>query len=456
MFSLILHGRRSVELQKWRSLRVTTVSIVQNVFAFTNSFSTPIAKDVSPQGSSNFTVSYLVDTLGLTTRLAESISRKVSFKDKVNADSVLKLLRSNGFKDSQVSMIIRTYPQLLVTDAEKSLLPKLQILQSRGASRSEVTEIVSIVPAILGKKGEKSISLYYDFVKDIMQDGKSSKCEKLCHSWPEGKSKNKIRNISLLRELGVPHKLLFSLLISNSQPVYGKERFEETLKKVVDMGFDPAKSKFVEALRVVYEMSDKTIEEKVNVYKGLGFSEAEVWAIFKKWPFFLKFSEKKITQMFETLKKCGLLEKEVLSVLKTRPQCIRASEQKILDSIQTFLDLGFSRDEFRMMVKRYPHCTGYSAALVKKKFDFLVKKMNWPLEAVVLIPAVLGYSLEKRIMPRCNVIKALMSKRLIGSENPPISSVLVCTDQEFLNRYVMKHNELVPKLMAIFTRYQVS
>ncbi|CAL9247359.1 unnamed protein product [Arabidopsis halleri] len=203
-------------------------------------------------------------------------------------------------------------------------------------------------------------------------------------------------------------------------------------------------------------MSEKTIEEKVNVYKRLGFSEVDIWAIFKKWPFFLKFSKKKIILMFETLKKCGLVEEEVISVLKTRPQCIRASEQKILDSIETFLNLGFSRDEFKIMVKRYPQCTAYTAETVRKKFEVLVKKMNWPLEDVVLIPAVLGYSLEKRIVPRTNVIKALMSKGLIGSENPPISSVLVCTDQEFLKRYVMKHDKLVPKLMAIFIRARVS
>ncbi|KAL1222057.1 Transcription termination factor MTERF15 [Cardamine amara subsp. amara] len=455
MFSLILHGRRSLELQKWRNLR-TSVSILQNAFAFSNSFSSANTGDVSLRGNA-LAVSYLVKSLGLTTTLAESISRKVSFEDNVNPDSVLKLLKSHGFNDSQISKIITAYPRLLITDAEKSLGPKLQILKSRGGSKSELTEIVSTVPKILGKKGEKSISLYYDFIKDIMHDdGKSSKYEKLGHSWPEGKKGNRIRNIWLLRELGVPHKLLFPLLISTGQPICGKEKFEETVKKVVDMGFDPTKSKFVEALHVVYEMSNKTVEEKVAVYKRLGFSEDDIWAIFKKWPFFLKFSEKKIMQMFETLKKCGLVEEEVLAVLKTRPQCIRVSEKKILDSIETFLSLGFSRDEFTMILKGYPPCIAYSAQMIKQKFKFLVKKMNWSLEDVVLVPPVLGYSLEKRIVPRCNVIKALMSKGLMGSENPPISSVLLCTDQGFLNRYVMKHDKLVPELMAIFTGDRVS
>ncbi|EOA33950.1 hypothetical protein CARUB_v10021445mg [Capsella rubella] len=415
MYSLILHGRRSVELHKWRNLRVS----LQKASSFFNSFSSASALHLSPRvggKGKNFTVSYLVKSLGLTTNIAESISKKVSFEEKGNSDSVLSLLRKHGFTDSQISTIITEYPKLLLADAEKSLGPKLQFLQSRGASSSELTQIVSSVPEILGKRGHKTISVYYDFVKETLLD-KSSKYEKLCHSFPQGNLENKIRNVSVLRELGVPHRSLFSLLLSDRQPVCGKEKFEETLKKVVEMGFDPTTGKFVEALQVIYGMSEKTIEEKVNLYKRLGFDVGDVWASFKK---------------------C--------------PVALRVTEKKMSDSIKTFLGLGFSRDEFAMMVKNFPPCIGLSAEMVKRKADFLVKKMNWTLKALVSNPSVLGYSLEKRIVPRCNVIKVLISKGLIGSKVPPMSSVLAYTNQEFLRRYVKKHEDkqLVDQLMAIY------
>ncbi|VYS49712.1 unnamed protein product [Arabidopsis thaliana] len=415
MYALILHGRRLVQLQKWCNFSLS----VQKASPISNFFSSASAACLSPRvgrKGNNFTVSYLVDSLGLTTKLAESISRKVSFEDKNNPDSVLNLLTSHGFTGSQISTIITDYPQLLIADAEKSLGPKLQFLQSRGASSSEITEIVSSVPEILGKKGHKTISVYYDFIKDTLLE-KSSKNEKLCHSLPQGNLENKIRNVSVLRELGMPHKLLFSLLISDSQPVCGKEKFEETLKKVVEMGFDPTTSKFVEALQVIYKMNEKTIEEKVDLYKSLGFDVGDVWSSFKKWPISL-----------------------------------RVSEKKMLDSIETFLGLGFSRDEFAKMVKHFPPCIGLSTETVKKKTEFLVKKMNWPLKAVVSNPAVFGYSLEKRIVPRGNVIKALMSKGLMRNELPSISCVLMCTKQVFLNRYVANHvdKQLVTELMAIY------
>ncbi|KFK22066.1 hypothetical protein AALP_AAs50016U000200 [Arabis alpina] len=434
MFSLILHGRRSIALQKL-SRNTLGMLLVQNA-----STCSTVADSVKGQ---IFSVSYLVDSLGLATKIAESISRNVSFEGKGSSDSVLNLLRSHGFTDSQISSIVTDYPRLLVLDAEKSIGPKLKFLQSRGASTSELTEIPTKVPEILGMRWEKAISRHYDLVKEIIEADKSFKFEKQSQS-----------NVSVLEELGVPQRLLLPLLISYNGPVHGKERFEESLKKVVDMGFDPTTPKFVLALRMLYETSDKTIEEKVQVYRRLGFAVGEIWEIFKKWPWYLHYSERKITQTLETLKKCGVLEDGARSMLKKFPQCIGYSEQKIVNSIDTFLGLGFTRNEVTMMVKCLPPCIGLTAETVKKKTEFVVKQMNWPLKTVALFPQVLGYCMKKRIVPRCNVIKALMSKGLLGSELPSMASVFTITDQAFLKKYVkeLDDKELVAELMAIFTR----
>ncbi|RID79876.1 hypothetical protein BRARA_A02580 [Brassica rapa] len=407
MYSLTLHGTRSlVQLQKWRSFSVS-LTLFQNA-----STSVDVGPRDGPKGKS-FTVSYLVGSLGLATKLAESISRRVSFEDKSNPDSVLSLFRSHGFTDSQISTIITDHPRLLLLDAEKSLAPKLNSLQSRGA---ELTEIVSKVPKILDKRQGRSINLYYDLVKDIVEADTSSK-----KSWPDGRRGNKIRNVLVLRDLGMPQKLFLPLLVSLAEPVCGKQRFEASLKKVVEMGFDPTTSKFVTALRMLYQMSDKTIQEKVAVYKSVGFTVEAIWEMFRKYPFSLAYSERKIINIFET-----------------------------------FLGLGVTRDEFATMIMSSPQCIGFSAEALKRKTEFLVKKMNWPLKALVSRPQVYNYSMEKMIVPRSNVIGALMSRRLlrdgVSEIPPPLPSVFACTDQAFLNRYVLKvdDKELVAELMAIF------
>ncbi|CAH8356618.1 unnamed protein product [Eruca vesicaria subsp. sativa] len=425
--SLLLHSKKCLELHKSRTFRAITVTLLQNASPFHNHFSSVPTTD---------------------------------------PDSVLNLLTSHGFTSTQISKIITTYPRLLTLDPQTSLLPKLQALQSLGASTSDLTEIVSKVPKILSKRGSKSTALYFDFIKDIIhndkEEGQTGKTTKLLRrsssSTTTGKQGNKIRNVTVLREMGVPQRFLFSLLVSESQPVCGKEKFEGSVKKVVDMGFDPKTSKFVQALHVFYEMSEKTIEEKVNVYKKLGFRVEEVWEMFNKWPYSLKFSEKKITKTFETLKRCGLNDVEVVSVMKKRPECMRSSEEKIANCVETFLGIGFSGDEFVAMVKCFPTCVGLSAETVRRKIEFLVGEMRWTLKDVVGIPPVLGYSLEKRMVPRCGVIRVLVEKGVMrrgrggggGDGIPPMSSVLACSDKVFLNRFVLKYGKLVPELMAIF------
>ncbi|CAA7015863.1 unnamed protein product [Microthlaspi erraticum] len=429
MYSLLLHGKKCIELHKVCNLRAISVKLVQNASPFSNSFSSAASA---------------------VTKLAESILTKA------NPGSVLKLLTSYGFTDSQISGIIRNYPRLLTLDAETFLLPKLQALQSRGASSSEFTEIVSKVPRILSNRMAKSTGLYYDFIRDIIEKDKEEEGDKTStfDSSANGRQGNKIRNITALRELGVPQRFLFTLLVSKYQPVCGKERFEESVKKVVEMGFDPTTSRFVQALHVVYETSEETRQEKVETFKRLGFSEEDVMGMFNKWPYTLKFSEKKIAQTFETLKECGFVEEEVMLVMKKRPELMRSSEEKVRNCVDMFLGIGFSREEFVAMVKCFPNCVGLSEENVRKKVEFLVKEMEfWSLKDVVSFPPVLGYSLEKRIVPRCNVIKGLVSKGLIKGEKgvPPMASVLASSDKVFVERFVMKHGKLVPKLMAIFS-----
>nr|VDD51478.1 unnamed protein product [Brassica oleracea] len=149
------------------------------------------------------------------------------------------------------------------------------------------------------------------------------------------------------------------------------------------MGFDPTTSKFVQAPNAVYLLSDKTTQEKVDVLcTRLGFSAEHVWEVFKK---------------------C--------------PNLLMVSENKILNFIETFLGLGFTRDEVMVMVKCFPQCITHSTMVVKEKVEFVVKQMNWPVKAVSLFPRVVGYSMDKRIVPWCNIIKALMSKGLVGTGN---------------------------------------
>ncbi|KAM5551622.1 hypothetical protein ABKV19_026459 [Rosa sericea] len=81
--------------------------------------------------------------------------------------------------------------------------------------------------------------------------------------------------------------------------------------------------------------------------------------------------------------------------------------------------------------------------------DFLVNKMGWPSVIIAKYPIVFYYSLQKRIIPRCSVLKVLFSKGLIN-ENLSKLHVLVYAEEQFLEMFVTKFVNQIPQLLSVY------
>jgi mTERF domain-containing protein len=91
----------------------------------------------------SFAVSYLINSCGLSTKSAILKSRKLLFQSPERPDSVLNLLKENGFSNAQISKIVRKHPLILLSHPEKTLLPKIELLRSIGVSSSDLITILS-------------------------------------------------------------------------------------------------------------------------------------------------------------------------------------------------------------------------------------------------------------------------------------------------------------------------
>ncbi|KAF2322061.1 hypothetical protein GH714_006138 [Hevea brasiliensis] len=349
------------------------------LFFIIRCFSSTISSNLNEQ---SFTVSYLINSCGLTTKSAQSISKKICFETSERPDSVLKLLREHGFTNSQICKIVRSRPQVLLAKPEKTLLPKFEFLRSIGFSRSGLCILVSRIPDLLTRSLEQCLIPSYEILKTVLVSD-----EKVVRTLNRMGSrsfyslqKRFSNNSSLLRGLGISQSFI-SYLATQCPSVMCREvgKFAEGVKKVLKLGFDSSKLTFVEAVRVFHHMSHKTWEHKIEVYRRCGFSEDEIWLIFRK-----------------------------------HPMCMALSEKKVMDTV-----------------------------------DFLVCKMGWQPAAVARRPITLCLSLEKRIMPRCSVVRVLLLKGLIQGDIH-LSSVFMASEKLFLERFVIKYQEHVPQLLDIY------
>jgi mTERF domain-containing protein len=166
----------------------------------------------------SFAVSYLVNSCGLSTKSAifASQSQRVLFQSPQRPDTVLNLLKENGFSNAQISQIVRIHTPVLLSDPEKTLLPKIEFLLSIGVSSSDLLILASSNPFLLKINLKRRLIPCYDFLKSVLVvDEKVLKTFKRSPQACLGDVTNTMApNISLLRQLGAPPSAI-SFLVTN-------------------------------------------------------------------------------------------------------------------------------------------------------------------------------------------------------------------------------------------------
>ena len=85
---------------------------------------------------------------------------------------------------------------------------------------------------------------------------------------------------------------------------------------------------------------------------------------------------------------------------------------------------------------------------IVSEMDFLVNRMGLKPAEIGRYPIVLSYSLDRRIIPRCCVIRVLLLKGLMKSKIS-LGSFVSFTEKRFLDEFVNQYQEQVPELSSI-------
>ncbi|XP_031268355.1 uncharacterized protein LOC116126823 [Pistacia vera] len=244
-----------------------------------------------------FTVSYLINSCGLSPEIAESVSKRIKLQSAEKPDSVLKVLRNSGFTTVHITKIVRMRPILLLANPERSILPKFEFFKSLGITAAELASVCSLTPAILGHSLENLLIPNFKFLKSVtLSDANIIKSFRN-DSWlfTFDLAKNVSPKLAVLKELGMSESF-FALILTCYAPIVlqKREKFDKNVKKVIEMGFDPRKCGFIHAMKVFVSMTESTLEQKFDLFKGWGWSNEDIKLVFKKCPICMNASESKI------------------------------------------------------------------------------------------------------------------------------------------------------------------
>ncbi|XP_038720035.1 uncharacterized protein LOC120012672 [Tripterygium wilfordii] len=256
----------------------------------------------SAANQQSFAVSYLIISCGLSPESALNASKYVRFETPEKPDSVIAVLNNHGFSKTQISVVVKKYPKLLVSDPVKTLLPKFEFCNSKGASRPLLIKLICNCPAILRMNLESRWIPTFEILKDLFKS--DAKTIFVIISHPRilvQDPKTYLRpNIYALRENGVPESNIAAILYHHPRVFCTKpDKFREVVEEVKRMGLKPLSFAFVLAVRALSSLSKMTWKKKINVFKRWGWSDEDILMAFRRFPPFMICSEDKITGMMD-------------------------------------------------------------------------------------------------------------------------------------------------------------
>ncbi|XWS31678.1 hypothetical protein CRYUN_Cryun23aG0096600 [Craigia yunnanensis] len=295
--SVLFLSRKPAQLKSTLAEIKPTLVSLQNE----NSVKPITSKTTSKQHP--FTVTYLINSCGLSSESAISAFEKVQFQSPDRPDLILALLRNYGFSRTQISNLIRKRPVLLLSNPENIFLPKLEFFRSIGLSSCDLARTLSSDPTLLIRNLENQLIPSYEFLKSVLLSNEKivSALKRTTWIFLEDPSKNLMPNIAYLRELGVPQNCVSLLLTHFPEAVMQKhEDFCGIVREVKEMGFEPRKSTFVLAVHALSGKGNNSIWEKCfEVYKRWGWSKDDILTAFRKHPHSMMLSEKKIMKSMD-------------------------------------------------------------------------------------------------------------------------------------------------------------
>jgi mTERF domain-containing protein len=135
------------------------------------------------------------------------------------------------------------------------------------------------------------------------------------------------------------------------------------------------------------------------------------------------------------------------------PYCFAAicnlKKETWMRKVTLYRSFGLSEDEVFSAFKTQPMILVLAEESIKKKVRFFLDELKIGIHDIVARPVILGYSLDKCILPRCAVLSVLMREGKIQRDIKLLPALLGACGR-FSARYVLRHADHVPDVVKAY------
>lgn len=191
----------------------------------------------------------------------------------------------------------------------------------------------------------------------------------------------------------------------------------------------------------------KVMEPNVELLGEAGVPESFISYMLIHFPHSVQMKCDKFKRSVEKTIQMGFDPSRMMFIRAVHVLC-EISDQAWENKIKVYRRFGLSDTEIVSAFRSHPLCMRLSEEKITRGMEFYVNEMSWSPAIVARSPVALFYNLERRIIPRCRVIKILMDKGFV-KEYSTVISFLSMTDPQFLTKFVLNYKNDLPEIMDV-------
>lgn len=329
-----------------------------------------------PPKSSDFVLAeYLTESLKFPKSKADAISRRFpSINSSEKPKAVVQFFKTLGISDEQIRSCLQIHPLILCIDVEKNIKPKIAFYQELGMCGPRLGMLISKNPCILVGSLDKNLKPSIEVIKGALElDG----------------SQNSSNNIS---------DLLFRILSRYSWYIGNCLR----------------------------------LHSSITYMRNCGVIGTQLIMLLKTEPRLFHLPIARLKLLFSRARKMGfemgsrMLAYSILSIYGNSAETIRRK-------VELLQGCGFSRDECSEVITKSPLLLKTSEAKLRCGIEFYLHTLMLDKSVLVSVPQLLHLSMEKRVIPRYNIMETLKSRNHL-KKDLSLATWLIMSNKKFVAR----------------------
>ncbi|XP_008804492.2 transcription termination factor MTERF2, chloroplastic-like [Phoenix dactylifera] len=193
---------------------------------------------------------------------------------------------------------------------------------------------------------------------------------------------------------------------------------------------------------------EKTVMPNLSLLQERGIPDSRTAVLLQKSPILILRKPATLKALVERAERMGIPRSSRM-FLWALSAVDRVSEAKLDAKLRLLKSFGWSEVEFYAALRKDPTFITVSDKLLSAKMEFFLKEVGRkPLE-IARCAKLLMYSLEKRLIPRHQVMQKLKARGLYNGDYNP-SSVMNMSEKKFMRKYIFLHEEKVPELLVMY------